>query len=101
MMQSGYRVLLLFLWLPSADQAVVRVGNRVRQGGHAVPEADMRRRWSSGVRNLFRLYRLCLDSWWIFDASHLPPALIAREADGIVTTIQADLFDLIQQHVYE
>ena len=101
MRQSGYRVLLLFLWLPSADQAVVRVANRVRQGGHAVPEVDVRRRWTSGLRNLFRIYRPCFDAWWIFDASHLPPALIARGDGGNVTAIQPDLFDQIQRHIEE
>ena len=46
--RDGYRVALFFLWLPSADLAVLRVANRVRQGGHAVPEADVRRRFASG-----------------------------------------------------
>jgi predicted ABC-type ATPase len=37
---------LIFLSLPSADLAVERVAQRVRQGGHAVPEQDVRRRFS-------------------------------------------------------
>lgn len=98
MRQSGYRVLLYFLWLPSAEQAVERVANRVRQGGHTVPEADVRRRWASGLRNLFQLYRSRLDAWWIFDASHLPPALIAQEDDGVTSVIHPDLFDQIQRY---
>ena len=40
--QSGYRVLLFFLWLPSADLAVERVANRVQQGGHNVTEDVVR-----------------------------------------------------------
>lgn len=56
MQEQGYRVVLFFLWLPSADMSVVRVANRVRQGGHNVPEPDIRRRFRSGVRNLFQLY---------------------------------------------
>jgi predicted ABC-type ATPase len=35
---GGYRFHLVFLWLPSADLAVARVRDRVRQGGHDVPE---------------------------------------------------------------
>src|ERR1043166_5025120 len=42
---AGYHVSLIFLSLPSADLAVERVAERVRQGGHAVPEADMLRRF--------------------------------------------------------
>ena len=36
MKSTSYRVVLFFLWLPSADVAVARVKNRVRQGGHNV-----------------------------------------------------------------
>src|SRR4051812_16849376 len=37
-----YRVVLFFLWLPDTELALVRVANRVRQGGHGVPEADVK-----------------------------------------------------------
>src|SRR5262245_8852726 len=36
LVESGYRLELTFLWLPSADLAVARVADRVRMGGHAV-----------------------------------------------------------------
>jgi predicted ABC-type ATPase len=35
--QLGYHVKLFFLSLPSADMAVQRVAERVRQGGHDIP----------------------------------------------------------------
>jgi len=35
---AGYECHLVFLWLPSADFAVARVADRVRLGGHTVPE---------------------------------------------------------------
>jgi predicted ABC-type ATPase len=41
MKASGYRVMLFFLWLPSAELAVARVANRVKQGGHNVPADDI------------------------------------------------------------
>src|SRR3954452_457766 len=37
MKMAGYRLVLFFLWLPTADLAVARVANRVHQGGHGVP----------------------------------------------------------------
>jgi len=43
--QSGYTFHLVFLWLPSADFAVARVAERVRMGGHDVPEETIRRRY--------------------------------------------------------
>ena len=35
---AGYECHLVFLWLPSAAFAVARVADRVRLGGHTVPE---------------------------------------------------------------
>ena len=35
---SGYRFQILFFWLPSAEFAIDRVADRVRLGGHFVPE---------------------------------------------------------------
>jgi predicted ABC-type ATPase len=75
---SGYRVHLMFLALPSPKLAVARVAERVRQGGHDVPERTIRRRFVSGLRNFFALYQGVADSWQIFDNSQLAgPRLIA------------------------
>ena len=70
---DGYRIVLFFLWLPTADHAVRRVANRVEEGGHAVPEADVRRRFAAGLRNFFGLYQPQCDRWLLYDASQLPP----------------------------
>jgi predicted ABC-type ATPase len=80
--QEGYRVVLFFLWLPSVELAVSRVAMRVRQGGHNIPEADIRRRYTAGLRNFFGLYRSVLDAWWLYDASELPPVLIEGVDNG-------------------
>ncbi len=80
---SGYRTHLLFLWLESAELAVSRVAERVRVGGHDVPEATIRRRYDSGLRNLFSLYLPVVDSWQVLDNSAAPiPGLIAAGSRG-------------------
>ena len=79
----------------NADLSVARVVNRVRQGGHNVPEVDIRRRFDSGLRNLFDLYCPLADAWWLYDASRLPPAMIARTEDKQLHRVQSDLFDQI------
>jgi predicted ABC-type ATPase len=58
---AGYRVHLFYLWLPSADLAVARVAERVRCGGHHVPEETIRRRYDAGLRNFLYLYRPIVD----------------------------------------
>jgi predicted ABC-type ATPase len=95
--QERYRIFLFFLWLPSADLAVARVENRVRQGGHNIPEAVIRRRFGLGIRNLFYLYRPLLDAWWLYDASHLPPTVIAQEQHSELKIIDSKHFDQIKK----
>ena len=99
MKASGYRVVFLFLWLPTADIAVIRVANRVRQGGHNVPPNDIHRRYSAGIKNFFQLYRPILDVWWLYNASELPPELIAVEQQGSLTVQQMSLYQHIQTQV--
>lgn len=53
----GYEFYLFFLWLDNADVAVGRVRERVRLGGHDIPEETIRRRYAKGQHNFFRLYQ--------------------------------------------
>ena len=64
---AGYRVELFFLSLPHADIAVQRVAERVRQGGHHIPEATIRRRFIAGLELLNTVYRPLVDQWIIYD----------------------------------
>jgi predicted ABC-type ATPase len=76
---DGYAFDLAFLWLPSPEMAVARVAERVRRGGHDVPEDVIRRRYARGLQNFFRLYWPRADRWWLFDnAGANTPGLIAR-----------------------
>ena len=72
----GYRVELFFLSLPSADMAVQRVAERVRQGGHNIPEATIRRRFEAGWRLLTEVYQPLVDQWVLFDNAGEEPVLM-------------------------
>lgn len=53
---AGYWIKLIFLQLASPEEAIARVAQRVRQGGHDIPEAVIRRRFAKGRENFERLY---------------------------------------------
>ena len=63
---AGFATHLDFLVLPSVEDSIRRVANRVIQGGHNVPEADLRRRFRLGLQNLFSLYRPFCDTWNVY-----------------------------------
>lgn len=79
---SGYRAHLIFLSLPSADLALARVAERVRQGGHNVAEEVVRRRYFAGLRNFFATYGDLVNTWQVYDNAELTgPQLIASKTE--------------------
>jgi predicted ABC-type ATPase len=89
---DGWRVELIFLGLPTAEMAIERVAQRVRQGGHSIPEDTIRRRFSAGRRLFGSLYQNLVDRWALYDNSgespvlldwgeNMGPALQARQPD--------------------
>ena len=97
MREGGYRIELFFLWLPSADIAVSRVANRVRQGGHNIPEIDIRRRYTAGQRNFFRLYQDAIDGWHLYDATKPTPSLIAQCDSADLKLIEPEKYKTIEE----
>lgn len=76
--RQGYLTTLIFLYLESADLAVERVKERVRLGGHDIPEETIRRRYDRGLKNLFELYLPVVDVWSIRDTSFARTVEVAR-----------------------
>ena len=50
--RQGYEIHVSFVWLRSVALALQRVADRVRLGGHNIPTAVVRRRYTKGLRNL-------------------------------------------------
>lgn len=73
---AGYRVKLIFLQLDSPETAIARVAQRVRQGGHDIPQATIRRRFDTGRENFKHLYAPLVDSWALYDNSGAQPRLL-------------------------
>jgi predicted ABC-type ATPase len=75
---SGFTVKLVFLSLPTAEDAIARVAARVKHGGHDVPPDVIRRRFASGLSNFLNIYRHRVDYWqWIDNSS--PDGLLLEE----------------------
>jgi len=74
--QAGYRVELIFLQLNHADEAVARVQQRVRQGGHDIPEAVIRRRFEAGLANFHQHYAPAVDAWALYNNAGEAPELL-------------------------
>ena len=72
----GYHISLFFLMLPSAEMALSRVAERVKQGGHNVPETVIRRRFAAGKHNFMTHYRAAVHAWGCYDNAGAEPIMI-------------------------
>jgi predicted ABC-type ATPase len=75
---KGYFVHIFFLWIPNMYLAKERIKQRVKQGGHHVPDADVKRRLDRSLKNFLDLYMPLADAWDIFDNSGAEPRLVVK-----------------------
>ena len=93
--QQGYKICLVFLWLPNVDFAKSRVKMRVAQGGHNIPEADIKRRYHRGLKNLIGLYLPLADEATLIDAT-----TPWRDARQIIADKHYTQWDVHQQDLW-
>lgn len=76
---NGYFFHLIYLWVASPELSILRIQDRVRQGGHFVPDDTVRQRYRRGLKNFFNLYRPIADRWDLYDSTGpTGPELIAN-----------------------
>ncbi len=79
MEKNRVTVSLIFLQLASAELAIQRVKNRVKQGGHDVPNSVIARRYISGINNFRNVYKDLVDDWAVFDNTNETPILMEHK----------------------
>jgi predicted ABC-type ATPase len=86
---SGYRVELFYFWLSDPALNVARVAERVRRGGHHIPEETILRRYGRSLTNLFHVYLPLADQWSIYDNSTRGEMrLVASQLEASATIIR-------------
>jgi predicted ABC-type ATPase len=95
--RDGYAVHPFYYWLDSPELAIRRVAERVRSGGHHVPDDTIRRRYSRSVRNFLELYRPVVTTWQVYDNSNGGSRLIAFNNSYFDTILVPDVWDVFNR----
>ncbi|MFA6043809.1 MAG: AAA family ATPase [Phycisphaerales bacterium] len=74
---EGWKIHILYVWVGSPGICLARIKQRVRKGGHHVPDDVVRRRYQRSLSNFFTLYRPLAHQWQIYDNSSQPAELVA------------------------
>ena len=64
---------------------------RVRMGGHNVPDKIVRRRYHAGIRNFFQLYQALTESWRFYDNSDPAGPRVIAAGNGKEVQILEDI----------
>jgi predicted ABC-type ATPase len=89
---AGFHIGILFVFLDSADTCIARVDERVRRGGHHVPDDDVRRRFRRSLANFWTLYRKIADHWTMLYNVGSSYAEIAFGIEGEFVVADESLF---------
>ena len=61
--EIGYLITIVFITLDSPELCIARIRERVAQGGHHVPDEDVRRRFERSRRLFWTYYRPLAQEW--------------------------------------
>ena len=57
--KQGYDVLMFYVGLNSVEESLLRIANRMRKGGHNIPEDYVKLRYQNRLESLKRVLPLC------------------------------------------
>ena len=89
--EAGYEIQAVFVLTCSSDINVRRVQERVRNGGHDVPEEKIRSRYIRSIKNLAKLVRIA-DRTRVIDNSGTEPFLICEVAGTSVRIWETEVW---------
>ncbi len=97
--KQNYKIILVYSFLPTCAMCIERVGKRVKNGGHNVPEEDIVRRYYKSITKFWNIYRLLVDEWAIFyNGFDYAPTIISFGIQNNINVINKDMqnkFDCI------
>ena len=64
--KKRYKIILIYIFVESQQEAVNRIRIRVEKGGHAIPEEDIKRRFQRSKSNFWNIYRKEVNRWKMF-----------------------------------
>ncbi len=82
--KAGFRITLVYLALGDPELHIERVSQRVEQGGHNVPDVDIRRRYHRSLAHAPEAIRLA-DETLVLDNAGLRPTRVMEIRDGRIS----------------
>jgi predicted ABC-type ATPase len=92
--ENDYQIQIVFIFVESPEVSIARIAERVKKGGHFVPDEDVRRRFVRGRNNFWKIYKNLADNWTLIYNSegNFQDAAFGEKDDFLIT--DKHLFEL-------
>jgi len=98
---KGWKIVLFYLWIPSAEFSRARVQQRVESGGHDIPDEAIIRRYRRTVSNFLNMFVPLCDEVMCYDNSEMDPIPVFAEKNGKKTVLDKERYQLILEGCHE
>jgi len=85
---SGYQIEIHYLWIATPALAIRRIAQRVKMGGHSIPDSDVKRRFTRSLANFLEVYAPLADDWTFRNNCTQPPSLLFDSANSTLLQIK-------------
>ena len=95
--KDDWQIILFFLWIPNAAFSKSRIRERVKHGGHNIPDETIFRRFPRVIHNFTKTYIPLSDKVFCYDNSMSEPALIFRKDSSGLSILDRDRYAIIMR----
>jgi len=92
---QNFKIVLIYLYLATDIENILRVKNRVLKGGHNVPQDDIIRRYYRSRKLFWNVYRNLVDKWMLFFNGDDNFELVAEDSN----VIDEELFKIFLEEI--
>jgi predicted ABC-type ATPase len=93
--EDNWNIILFFLWIPDAAFSRNRIRERVKQGGHDIPDDTIFRRFPRVMHNFIKIYIPLCDKIVCYDNSGLMPVPVFEQENKIRQVFIYDVYEII------
>jgi len=90
--RDRYEIILVYVFLASVEQNLARIKQRVKLGGHNVPEIDVKRRYKRSLRNFWGIQKN-VSQWELYYNGENSYELVARGSREILEIMDDALYN--------
>ncbi len=98
---KGWKIVLFYLWIPSAEFSRLRVQQRVESGGHDIPADAIARRYPRTIDNFLNVFTPLCDETMCYDNSLPEPWPVFADDKGERTVLDKIRYQSIVESCHE